>query len=395
MKFCFSVCEYDPLHNGHVHHISQMKNGGFDAVIIVMSGNFTQRGEIAVLDKYTRAKHAVLAGADMVVELPTVFSTAPAEIFASGAVKIIGSMGGGTLCFGTECGEKKDFLNLAKAMQSETREFKDELKRQLDSGKPFALARANAVKQTVKGINTDLLDNPNCILGIEYTRAILNREVDVDVLPILRVGGGYKEKNAEGKFCSSTAIREAIRQLKPKKIKKYLPDFVYSDLPESLPDPSQAVIFSLLEKSSDSIGETLDCSEGLENRIKIMARSARTFTGLIDRLETKRYTRARLSRIITSSMLGITGKTVQKCLKDNLYVKVLAVAKDKTDLLSEFSEKSGRKRGGVNLVTRKSDADALTGTARMAFEIDVLANDIFGLVSRVKTNEFDMKIIDR
>ena len=136
MKICACIAEYNPFHLGHLKHIEYMKNTlGAEKVVVIMSGNFTQRGEIAILDKFTRARHAVIAGADVVIELPTVFATANAESFAKGGVKIINDLGVASgLCFGVESGKKEDYISLAKAMNNESKEFKRVLKDKLESG---------------------------------------------------------------------------------------------------------------------------------------------------------------------------------------------------------------------------------------------------------------------
>ena len=143
MKICLAVCEYNPFHNGHLKHLEVMRQEfAPDCVAIIMSGNFTQRGEIALLDKFTRAKHAVLAGADFVFELPTVFATSPAEIFAKGAVKLLKELPGEKhLCFGAESGEKENFLFGAKTLSCESKQFKKLLKSQLNEGVSLAKAK--------------------------------------------------------------------------------------------------------------------------------------------------------------------------------------------------------------------------------------------------------------
>ena len=174
MKFSLTVAEFNPFHNGHQILIDKMKREG-DAVVVIMSGNFCQRGEAAVLNKYARARHAVLSGADVVLELPTVFATAPAEIFAKGAIKLLsGIKGEKTLFFGVETGEKDDFLFLADKLSNESKEYKAALKTELSTGAPYALACVNALKATERsrGLNFDILDNPNSVLGLEYTKAI-------------------------------------------------------------------------------------------------------------------------------------------------------------------------------------------------------------------------------
>ncbi len=386
LKFCVSVCELNPLHNGHQKLIRLMKSQG-DAVVLIMSGGFCQRGEIAVLDKYTRAKHAIKAGADVVLELPSVFASSPAEMFAKGAIKLLGSLPGEkTLFFGAEKPDKLAFLKTAEALQAETKEFKKALKEELATGSPYAKAREIALSKTSVGVDLSMLNSPNCILGLEYVKAIKFFGYDMDIEPILR-DGGFNDLSLEGEFCSAGAIRKAIEEGKRKKIKPFVPDFVYHDLPNSLPSHEIEVIFSAIKASAKELKEVTDCTEGLENRIKVLARSSLSLEDLLSRLETKRYTCARLSRILTNNMLGITRELTEKCLKSNLYLKVLAVNEEKKDVLSVLSQSRNA------IITRKADADRLSGTAETCFFKDVLSNDIYNLCSGKKTNEYDMKTV--
>ena len=179
MKICACICEYNPFHLGHLKHIDYIKTVlGAEKVIVVMSGNFTQRGEPAVLDKFTRAKHAIIAGADLVIELPTVFATANAETFATGAVNLIHSLGCvDGLCFGVESGDKDAYLKLARAMNDESKEFKKALKEKLDSGISLAKAKFEALKSlNDTEFDASLISTPNNILGLEYTKAILKNK---------------------------------------------------------------------------------------------------------------------------------------------------------------------------------------------------------------------------
>ncbi len=393
MKFCFSVCEYDPLHNGHIYHINQMDKTGCDAKAIIMSGNFTQRGGIATLDKYTRAVHAIRAGADVVIELPTVFSTAPAEIFAKGAIKLLSLLGDkNTLCFGTECGDSDDFWNLARATMKESKAFKEILKKYLDQGQPYARALSIALKETTPDINTDILDNPNSILGLEYSKAILSKNVDMNIYPILRQGTGFKDKTVKQDFCSASLIREKIATGEVKKLKKCMPDYVYKSLPEKLPDINQIAIYSLLLQPTKKLAEILDCSEGLENRLKVISKTTTDFEELVSKLKTKRYTATRLRRIAIASLLGIDKDMVEKCLKTDLYIKILAIKKSRMDILTELSNALVGKK--TKLVTRKSDCDNLSGTALECFEKDAFSNNIYSLVTGEKINDYEMKIVE-
>lgn len=390
LKISTAVCEYNPFHNGHKLHLDKMRETSPDFVAVIMSGNFCQRGEGAVADKYVRAVHAVKCGADVVFELPAVFSVAPAEIFASGAIKLIDSLPGEkTLFFGTESGSKQDFLKIAEITSSETKEFKEALKVNLSKGLPYALAKTEAYKQTYADCDFSVLDTPNSVLGLEYVKALLKNGSRTDIRPIKRLGGGYNDLSIEGEYASASAVRFAIRDGKKKKIKKFVPECVYADLPDRLPDFSDVLLFKALETPKSQLRNVIDCTEGLENRIKTLAPTVTDADSFIDALETKRYTKARLRRIITANMLGITKEFTMKCLKSNLYLKVLAVASDKLDLLSAFSG------GKHKLIARKSDADNLTGTQKACFLKDVFANDVYNAVNKKLTNEFQMQIVKR
>ena len=179
MKICAIICEYNPFHNGHLYQIQEAKRlSGADAILCIMSGNFVQRGEAAILDKFTRAKHAVLAGADVVVELPTPFAISNAELFAKGAISILSKIPSvTTLCFGAENASKTAFTLAARYLNDEPKEISEKIKSYASEGMSYAKARAKA---WVGFLPLDLLCSPNNILALEYTRAILNANASID-----------------------------------------------------------------------------------------------------------------------------------------------------------------------------------------------------------------------
>ncbi len=385
-KISIAVCEYNPFHNGHKLHLDRMRENG-DVVALIMSGNFCQRGEPAILDKYTRAEHAIKNGADIVFELPAVFSVAPAEIFASGAIKLIDSLPGKkTLFFGTEGGTCQDFTTLANILLTETKAFKENLKANLQTGIPHAKARQIAYETTYPDTDFSLLSMPNAVLGLEYTKALLKAKSTTQIQTIAR-NSGYNDLSLSGETASALAIRNAILDGKKKKIKKFVPENVYNDLPDKICSFDDIMLFKAIESNKQQLRLITDCTEGLENRIKTFATSSKNLEDFIDKLETKRYTRARLKRIITCNTLSITRDLQEKCLKSNLYLKVLAIRADKLNLLSSFSG------GKHKLITRKLDIDTLSGTQKQCFLKDVYANDIYNLVAKTKTNEYEMRIV--
>ena len=390
MKICACIAEYNPFHNGHLKHIDYVKNVlGAEKLIVIMSGNFTQRGEIAVLDKFTRAKHAIIAGADVVLELPTVFATANAETFALGAVNILNSLGVvDGLCFGVESGEKEEYIALAKAMNDESKEFKKALKEELDKGISLAKAKFNAIEKTSNGkFNSSIISSPNNILGLEYTKALLKLNSDIKIYPMIREGD-HNDTTLKKGITSATSIRQTLKTGKIKKLKKCVPPYVFSDL-KSYPFSFETLcLSSIIRASAEDIGACPDCTEGLENRIKALVKDNHTLDGLIEKVSTKRYTKTRVQRIITANLLGIKEKLVKDALSSPLYAKVLAVNSDSKELIPLMCSNSK-----IPLLTRKSDVVELKKTALNCFEKDVLASDLHALITGVKTNEHQMLII--
>ncbi len=390
MKICACICEYNPFHLGHLKHIDYIKNClGAEKIIVVMSGNFTQRGEPALLDKFTRAKHAVIAGADLVIELPTVFATANAETFATGAVNLINSLGCvDGICFGVESGDKTAYLTLAKAMCDESKEFKKALKEKLDGGISLAKAKFEALKSLGKTeFDANLISSPNNILGLEYTKALIKNNSKIEIYPMLR-DGDHNDVTLKSGITSATSIRETLKTGNKKKVKKNIPKFVYEDLTEYPFAFDKLITSSVIRANTEDLAKIQDCTEGLENRIKALSKDNHTVTELVEKVSTKRYPASRVRRILTANLLGIDKDLVLDCLKQKTYVKILAVNKDCKDLISQLCQTAQ-----VPVLTRKSDVMLLKKTALKAFEIDVLANDLYSLATEKKTNEHQMLFV--
>lgn len=381
MKICAIICEYNPLHNGHAYHIRQAKRlSDSDFVLCLMSGNFVQRGESAILDKHTRAKHAVLAGADVVVELPTLFATSNAELFAKGAVAILSAIPDvTTLCFGAETEDKARFLQAARLLNDEPKEVSEKIKALTGEGMSFAKARALAWQGRLDG---ELLSSPNNILGLEYTRAILEKGADIDILPLLRQGSGYKTECLEYGFASATALRAAVK--KGEDILGFAPDFVAQDL-ESVNGglPYAEVLdrlekYAILQKLREEIARVCDCTEGLENALKKAATKEET---LAESLTSARYTTSRIRRIALQNLLGIEEETVRAGLRSPLYLRVLAVREGAEALLS------GLAKSDLPLLLRGRDEEKLQGVAKVCGKIDAFAEEIYPLIGKKCGND--------
>lgn len=390
MKICACVAEYNPLHLGHIKHIEHIKNElNAEKLIVIMSGNFTQRGEPAVLDKFTRARHAILSGADMVIELPTVFATANAETFATGAVKILNSLGVvDGLCFGVESGTDFEYLTLAKAMNDESREYRKALKEALDNGVSLAKAKFEALKTTGEGnYNEALISSPNNILGLEYTKAILKCKSDIDIYPMPRTGD-HNDATLKKGITSATSIRQVIKSGKIKILKKNVPPYVFKSLKSYPTAFDNLIMASVIINSAEFMEKLPDCTEGLENRIKALCKDNRTVDALVEKVSTKRYTSTRIRRILINNLLGITSDLVKECLESDLYAKVLAVDEDSKDLISLITSNSS-----IPVLTRKSDTMSLKKTAERCWRKDCLAVDLYNLATNEKINENHMVIV--
>lgn len=367
MKICTIICEYNPFHNGHLYQLQKAKElTCADAVVCIMSGNFVQRGESAILDKYTRAKHAILAGADAVIELPTIFATSNAELFAKGAVNILSSIPAvTTLCFGAETEDKSAFITSAKLLSKESEEISQKIKELLKTGISYAKARATAYEDK---IDSKLLSSPNNVLGLEYTKALLNAHIEI--LPVKRVGNAYNDEELANNFSSATAIRNHLSDLE--KIKDNLPDFVYNDLPKTNENQLNLLEkYAILSKSEEEIKRVCDCTEGLENALKKVAESGGNF---VKELTSLRYTSSRIKRIALHNLLQIEESLIRESLRFPLYLKILAIKNKRKDLLSALSESE------FPTLLRAHDDEALSPVAKVVYEKDLFSEKVYSLL---------------
>ena len=362
MKICAIICEFNPFHNGHKYLLEKARKiTGCDGIICIMSGSFTQRGEMCIMDKFTRAKHAVSGGADCVIQLPAAFAVAPAEIFAKGAVKILSSVPEIThIAFGCESGNRDEFLNAAKVLLNESEKFKRILSEKLDSGESYIKSYAAAFEAC--GGNGELLAKPNNVLGLEYTKALMRINSNIKIVPVKRVGSGYNDSRLEENFSSATAIRQ---NLNDPKIKNNIPDFVYDDLQNTAFGNYESMLrHSLFKSTAEKLKKIYGCGEGLENRLKSLA--DKPVQEIIDSATSKRYSSSRIRRILCANALELFQDECEEFLKGELYIKVLALKKDSADAILPALAKSD-----YPLITDGSSAlSKLTDTAKQCLEKD-------------------------
>lgn len=380
MKICAIICEFNPFHNGHKYLVEQAKKlSGCDKALCIMSGSFTQRGDMCILGKFTRAKHAVLGGADCVIELPVSFSVAPAEIFASGAIKILSAVPEVTaLAFGCENADTDGFLNAARLILCESEKFKTVLNQNLRGGESYIKSYAAAFEAC--GGDKNLVSNPNNVLGLEYTKAIRRRRADIKILPVQRIGAGYNDGELKENFSSATAIRQSLNS--PAVIKN-VPDFVAKDLQTGYnPHDFELLLrHSLFLADGHNLKRIFGCGEGLENKLKQLA--ALPLSEIIANAAGKRYSSSRIRRILTCNTLELYSDDCRKFLDSNLYIKPLAVkAECKDEMLSALGKSE------YPVIIKQRDTVRLEDTAEKCFNLDINATAIRSLICGKNENDF-------
>lgn len=386
MRVVGIIAEYNPLHNGHVYHLERAKaQSGASFCIVVLSGNFVQRGEPACMDKYTRAEWAIKAGADLVLELPSVYAIASAERFALGGIRTLLGTGVVTdLAFGCEETDIRTLYRLCDILLSEPPAFKSALRRHLSLGKSYPRARYDALADI--GTSEELLLallQPNNILAIEYLRAIGSYAPDIKPIPITRIGSGYHADTLDGSYSSATAIRAAL-QTNNRDVLSTMPSFVggamlydpqFPIAPEAV---GPLVLYALRSSSAKSLSELPDVSEGFENILAKTARKSSNINEFYDAVKSKRFTLARCKRIGICSLLGITNEQVHATVRshDSEYLKVLAMSNAARTLLSEIS-----KRPHAPLILRNSDAAACPTIAQRNLTTDAFSTDVLAFAT--------------
>lgn len=310
MKTAAVICEYNPFHSGHLHQLSEAKKRlDCDAVIGMMSGNYVQRGDVAVYPKQIRAKAALYGGIDLVLELPAALTLQSAERYAANAVGTLNALGCvDYLFFGAECPETDLLMNIANVLAYEDSDFKLALRRELDRGLSFAAARSNAVKEIIGGASAEILSTPNNILAVEYCKALIRSGSTIKPYAIARKGVNHDAGGSNNGFASASEIRRRI--LCGEDISKFVPEFaadIYSGVkPSFIADMECSLAAALCMTSADKLSQAPDVSEGLENAILRAAFEADTLDGIIAGVKSKRYAYSRIRRIILCSYLGIT-----------------------------------------------------------------------------------------
>lgn len=368
------ICEYNPFHNGHAHHLKQARTVTCaDAVICVMSGSFTQRGEGAMFDKWLRTRQALLHGADIVFELPTLFACAPADRFARGGISLLQGLGVvNSLAFGVEEVALPLLPTLANALKTETEELKRFVREGLSCGQNLPRARANAFAKVLDNPALALLLNqPNLTLAIEYLHALDALAPDIAAHPIARIGAAYHDTHLSP-LASATGIRGAIERGDWTDVAHAVPDIdaLLHATPYKESALDQALLYRLRSSTGDELRRIDGMDEGLENRLLRSAQETTTRKALLAHLKTKRYTHARLSRLCANVLLGITREMVL-AHPTPPYARLLGFRRDAQPLLHRICQSASLpiiNRPGKHLAARSP-----------VFALDVRAGDLRAL----------------
>ena len=390
MKTVGLITEYNPFHNGHAYHIEKAKMlTGADRVIVVMSGDFVQRGAPAVMPKHLRAESALLSGASLIIELPVCFATGSAEYFAQGSISLLNRLGCiDSICFGSECGNLHLLKEIAQILADEPIEYQAALKQALKEGASFPAARQEALN-IYSDKYSEILASPNNILGIEYLKALAKIHSKMEPFTIKRIGAGYHDMDIDGQFSSATAIRSDIYQLTDvNSSSESLPlTHIQTQVPSSCHElmkknyqtryPVKADDFSLLLKAkllsetAGSLSHYLDMSPELANRILRLRNDYLSFEQFCDLLKTKELTRSRISRSFIHVLLGITNDWLTAMKAPAPYAKILGFRRDHADLLGILKRTSD-----IPLITSPARA-VLADTAYQMLELDIYASDLY------------------
>lgn len=384
------IGEYNPFHNGHLYHIAKSKEEtGAQYVVCVISGNFVQRGDTSIINKWAKAKMALEGGADLVIELPTIYSISSAENFAEGAIKILNSLKiVDTISFGMEANDVSILNNIANVLYAEPKEYTTMLAHELQKGNSFPKARENVLLMYLNDIKkyANVLSGSNNILGIEYLKALKRTKSNITPVGIKREKVLYKDQYMVDEFASATAIRRMLMTRQFDDVRKSIPKTSYKILGEELKQGhyvldlfkfEKEILYQLRKMTVEEIKKLPDVSEGLENSIKNAADSCNSLNELINIVKSKRFTQTRIMRILLYALLEIDKKQMETSRKIIPYTRVLGMNEKGKQLISEITKANPK----TNIVTsvKKYMDDNNNKNLKEMLQKDIFATNVYTL----------------
>ena len=393
------IAEYNPMHNGHIYHIKKAKElSNADYAIVIMSGSFTEQGNIAVLDKFTRARIAIENGADLVIELPTIHATSSAEGFAKGAVNILNSLGCVThLAFGAETDNIESLSLIAKTCIDKETDIISATKEYLKQGVTAAKARDEALKRILPNECYEMINTPNNILGIEYLKALYALKSQIKPVLVKRLSSNHNEYKIDStsEFTSSTAIRKVLLEIDKNgnnndddilKIQYVVPQNTLNELKHNNYKTNEwmwdNLKYEVIKLGKDGLKNIAEVTEGLENKLYDSLKTSNSYEEYIANVKSKRYTLSRIKRICVYIILGIT-KDLKNNLQDVNYARVLKLKNSSKDLLAILNKNCNN-----DLITKitEDSLNSLDEIITKSIKLDILANNLVGNISSDYTN---------
>ena len=373
MKSAGVIAEYNPFHNGHQYHVERTRElTGADVVIAVMSGNFTQRGEMAILDKWSRAELAVCGGVDLVVELPTVSACNHAAVFARSGVNILQNLGAHFISFGSECGDLKLLQSVADKLSDKRAVLEASIEKTLKEGLSWPRARQEAMAEFLTEEEAAVLAEPNNILALEYLKYMDKAQP----VTVKREGAGYHDMEAAGRFASASFIRKQIYD--GNDVSAWMSNPVEGNLLDHSARNHalfQMTAQKILTMAAEDLDQIAAADKGLGNKAKKELRNCTGLDELTEALKSKRYTRTRVQRFAAQILLGITRQDVEEA-RD--YVRVLAFNEKGSQYLKQVKK---AEICGLPIITNINKDLQHAPEIRRTIEKDILAVDIFNLAA--------------
>lgn len=391
------IAEYNPFHNGHRYHIQEAKRqSDADYCIALISGHFVQRGEPAIFDTYTRAKMALLSGADAVFEMPTPFSTSSAEDFASFGISMFSSLGVQAFSFGTEGASAAELGRIANVLVDESEDFKRILKELLVMGNTYPEARMSACLFELEKMGCghvelsrarELLSSPNNILGIEYMKAKRRIRSPIEAITIHRSGSGYHDASLGEGFASATAIRKQMIQHKDvAAIMDFVPQEIFEEYLSACPLCGDDFTGMILRRVLSEIHELrpldryLDVTPDLAQRIVNQISTFRSYEQMINAIKTRQFTYTRISRALIHIALGIKDTSMQEYKAGRIapFARLLGFQRKSADLLTQLKITSS-----IPMISKMSNAASVIAKDSPAFALlmeEVHASEIYNSI---------------
>lgn len=373
------IAEFNPMHTGHKYLIDKAKElTSCDTALCIMSGNFTQAGNIAIKDKFTRAKIAIENGFDVVIELPTVYATGSAEYFCNGAINILNSLPIDYICFGSETANIEELQKIAQKLVKNNEAIWNNIAETLKTGVSFAVAREYAISKVLTPKEVEISTKSNNILAIEYLKNLI--KLDSNIVPI-----AIKRNESA---ISATSIRDSIKNNSNiSEVKKNTLN--YNDIinnPIISINTFSAIKYAVLSLGKEKIKDIAEVTEGLENKIYDELNNALTYDEFIQNIKSKRYQLSKIKRILNNILLNITKDDFIKLQStDNYYAHVLAINSNrKKEILSYITKNSS-----IPVITSINDKilKELDIASYESLQLDIKASNIYSIFSHDTINK--------